>query len=444
MPKLPRTLESQRGAVLILVAVALLALIALTTFVTDYGIMWVSRGQAQTAADAGALSGAGALAWDNPSDFATAKLKARAVALQNGVFGAAPDVQLTDITFPPCPPGSPGLPDTCVKVDTFRNLARGNPLPMFFGQIVGVSSQGVRATATAQVVPANTTECLKPWAVIDRWDEYDTTTNGAESEFAANIADPDYNYNSTFDKYSTGQGNRPPQENDLYVPPSTVNGTNGTGFRLPQDRGRQYVVKMDTNTNATVSAGWFRAIRIPRLDGQVGGNVYRDNITTCGGLPTSYASPGTVCPTNIGNQDMAYWAARGCYATEPGNMVGPTSQGVGDLLALDPNAIWLNGAVSGSTYPANMSPRIVPIGVIDIDHFLQQDPNGANGVLKLVNIFGFFIEGFGDVDANGNIIFPANNGKAVVGRLMTLPGLTGGPTTIPNTSSFLNTVILVR
>ena len=44
------------------------------------------------------------------------------------------------------------MPDTCVKVDAFRNQARGNPLPMFFGKLVGVANQGVVATATAQVV----------------------------------------------------------------------------------------------------------------------------------------------------------------------------------------------------------------------------------------------------------------------------------------------------
>ena len=57
--------ESQRGAVLIHVAIALLGLIAFTTFVVDYGVMWVSRGQAQTSADAGALSGAISLAFDS-------------------------------------------------------------------------------------------------------------------------------------------------------------------------------------------------------------------------------------------------------------------------------------------------------------------------------------------------------------------------------------------
>jgi uncharacterized membrane protein len=40
-------------------------LTALTAFVVDYGVLWVARRQAQNAADAGALAGATALAFDD-------------------------------------------------------------------------------------------------------------------------------------------------------------------------------------------------------------------------------------------------------------------------------------------------------------------------------------------------------------------------------------------
>ena len=60
-------ITNERGAVLLQVAVALLALLALSGFVFDYGVMWVSRGQAQTAADAGALAGAISLAFGTGS-----------------------------------------------------------------------------------------------------------------------------------------------------------------------------------------------------------------------------------------------------------------------------------------------------------------------------------------------------------------------------------------
>lgn len=432
--------RSQRGAVLIHVAIALLGLVAFTAFVVDYGIMWVSRGQAQTAADAGALSGALSLAFDSGTDFAAAKQRARAVAIQNLVFGQAPDVQLTDVTFPPCPPGSPGLPDTCVKVDSFRNQARGNALPIFFGRVVGVTDQGVRATATAQIVTGAQTECLRPWAILDRWDEW----NGAGNDYPN--PDPDFNYNSTYDKYSDGKGQAPPQEPDYYVPPSTT--SSGTGFTLPTDQGRRFAVKVGESPD-NISSGWFRAIRVPRLDGQTGGDVYRSNIESCGGLPSGFAAPATACPANITNADAAYWATQGCYAVEPGNMIGPTGQGVATLISRDSGASWTGsgsaGRITGSAFdPPTSSPRVVPIGVFDIDAYLASDPKGAGGIVKLVNIYGFFIEGMGDVANDGTVTCCSNGGKSVVGRIMTIPSTGTGSSNLPTTSSFLRKVILIR
>ena len=432
-------IRTERGAVLVQVAVALLALLALSSFVFDYGVMWVSRGQAQNAADAGAHAGAISLAFDGAADQDGARARAIVMAQRNLVWGQVPDVIDTDVTFPVCPPGIPGPPDTCVKVDVFRNQARQNALPTFFSRLVGVMDQGVRATATARVIPGDTTECLKPWAIIDRWDEFDPVQ----------YPNPDLEFNaaSTFDRYSTGQGQAPPQEPDLYVPPGPDGP--GTGFRLPDDEGERFAIKVDSNQNNTVSPGWFRAIRLPRLDGQTGGNVYRNNITSCGGLPSSYARPDTVCPTNIGNADAAYWAERGCFATEPGNMVGPTRQGIEELIARDGGAYWGGSAgsegIMGSNFdPPTSSPRVVPIGLLDIDNFLSQDPSGANGVLRLINIYGFFIEGMGEVDLATGTMRLDPNGRSVIGRVMTIPATASGANTMPGPSAFLLNIILVR
>ena len=54
----PKFRSTERGAILIVVAVALLVLVGFSAIVVDYGILWVSRSQAQAAADAGALAGA--------------------------------------------------------------------------------------------------------------------------------------------------------------------------------------------------------------------------------------------------------------------------------------------------------------------------------------------------------------------------------------------------
>ena len=59
---------SERGTVLIQVAIAIMALTAFTAFVLDYGVLWVSRNQAQNAADAGALAGAIARTYDETTN----------------------------------------------------------------------------------------------------------------------------------------------------------------------------------------------------------------------------------------------------------------------------------------------------------------------------------------------------------------------------------------
>jgi hypothetical protein len=433
--------SSERGAVVIQVAVAMIGLLAFSAFVVDYGVMWASRGQAQNAADAGALSGAIALAFDSSTDFAGARTKAQVMARQNWVWGQAPSVLPSDVTFPfPCPPGAPGLPDTCVKVDVFRNQARGNALPIFFANLVGVPSQGVKATATAQIVTGDMTDCLKPWAIVDRWDEF----NGAHAEHNYPAPDPDFNGTSTYDMYSDGKGGKPPQEDDWYVPPSAT--STGTGWRLPADEGRQFAVKADGAN--TISSGWFMEIKLPRADGDWnGGNTYRNNIETCGGLPYSIATPGIACPADISQSDAPYWASKGCFGVKTGGTVGPTRMGIETLIAKDPSATYNTSTktIDGSTFsPPTRSPRVVPIAAMDISDYLSRNPTGSTGTVRLANIYGYFIEGMGDVDKNTGAMSLNPAGKAVLGRIMTIPALATGSSPLPANASFLRTIILVR
>ena len=163
----PDGFGSQRGSILIQVAVILIALIAFLSFVADYGLMWVGRRQAQNAADAGAMAGAVALALDDfsdRSDTGPAKLAAHNFALSNWVAGESPDVDITtDVTFPACPDDGS---NTCIRVFVYRNQARGNPLPIWFGQLIGLTDQGVRATATAQAATCDS--CVTPHARCSR------------------------------------------------------------------------------------------------------------------------------------------------------------------------------------------------------------------------------------------------------------------------------------
>jgi hypothetical protein len=172
-----------------------------------------------------------------------------------------------------------------------------------------------------------------------------------------------------------------------------------------------------------ISSGWFQPLALPNADGSAssGGNDYRNNIATCN--PNVFPI-GSVVPT------------------EQGNMVGPTAQGVGDLVAKDPGASWnlSTNTIQGSCAPGicpdgqyhARSPRIVPLVLFDVDTFFQGSPNGKASV-TISNIMGFFVEGMGGA---GN--------KDVLGRLAAIPGVVANGGTVEKTASFLRKVRLVR
>lgn len=405
------TRQSERGAVIIQVAIILLGLLAFSAFAIDYGVMWVSRRQAQNAADAGALAGAISLAYTSP-DHEIAKQAAAAAAAANPIWGVTPNVGVTggqpDVIIGPCPVGAPGIADTCVRVNVYRNQQK-NPLPTVFARLVGVTDQGVRATATAQVLFGNTTQCLKPWAIPDKWfDNLDTDPP----------IDAIWTPDDVWERYDIRGAGVPtllPEPRDVYVPPS--DGNAGSGFRLPEDLGRQVYLKQG-NPHQALNAGWFFPIDLP-LQGEplTGGDRYRENIANCNSMPVT-----------IG---MSLW-------NEPGNMVGPTDQGVRDLIAKDPGAYWdagtntiQNSCVNDTPPCAALSPRVVAVPVFDVDAYTLQDKTSGKFQITITNILGFFIQGM--------------DGNNVVGYFVRMPGqFSSSRPALNSSSSFLRDVILVR
>lgn len=396
-----RTIHSdERGAILVHVVIAILALLALTSLTADMGMKWVGRGQAQNAADAGALAGAVAVSFDDSTDLSDtgmAKQSAHRHALANFVIGEAPDVNITtDVTFPPCP-GAPA--ETCVQVDVYRNQARGNPLPTWFAGLVGIDEQGVRATAMARVLVGNASDCLKPWGVPDKWVE--------------NYPEPGpWTPDSRFDKYySQGQQNGDPLPNpDIYEAPSSSGP--GSGYTLELDLGTELVLKPG-NPNQATSPGWFYPLALT----EPGGNEYRNNIARCAGVT---------------------WGVGDEVPVEPGNMIGPTSQGVRDLIALDPGATFntttkrVEDSCAGTQACPQYghSPRIVAIPIFDTAAY-EDGRQSGRVTIKIVNILGFFIDRIQSND--------------VYGYLVTVPALfSGNHGTLSNASAFAVDIVLVR
>jgi Putative Flp pilus-assembly TadE/G-like len=444
-------LRNNRGAVLVHVTVAILGLVAFSALVIDYGVMWSSRRQAQNAADAAAMAGAISLAFDDPDDLARARQSAVETGTQNEVFGLPPDIDPdADISFPACPPGAPGIPDTCVRANVYRNEDKG-ALPTFFARLFGRSVQGVKATATAQILTGNASECLKPWGIADKWEEH--WENGAPN----NGQDPGvWNNQSTFDKWAKVQGtwtSDPAVTGFTYPDYYRAAGTNGTtdagtGFQPfdadnqpTTDYGLELGLKLGggTNPNERISAGWFLA-----LDLDLSGNAE--------------------APESSGAQKYG-WAINNCSAltsvigqyinVECGNMAGQTaqntygSQNPNDELGVyekDPAATWnaTDKTIDDSCAPGvcadgkyyTYSPRIVPVPVFDVNEYLAANPSGCQpgtSKIRITNLLGFFI-----------LPSPSNPQDEVRGVLVSVPGLTVGSSTIPATASYLRQVILVR
>jgi hypothetical protein len=398
------------GAVLIHVALGVVALAALTTFVADYGLLWVARRQAQNSADAGAIAGATAFAYDDPYNYAdtgASKQNAHLASQTNLVWGQAPSVNITsDITFPTvpaldCDPDGDGL-SNCVRVQVFRNTARTNALPMLFGNILGLTQQNIQASAIALVMTANQSECTKPWAVADKWAEPDGTWDPTDTFDTA--SGDDYRYQGELGPHDPGTGFKAPPAN-------------------PNDYATEITLKVG-NPHDTINPGWFQALDLsPAPDSTCtnsGASCYRDAIAGCAG--------GT-------------WKIGDFVPKENGNMVGPTDQGSQDLINLDPNADWdstnkriVNSCVGPpytcSTPGLSISPRVVAIPVFDLELYMATGGPG-NGTVKIVNILGFFVDRYTHGEVTGYLI---NKKETYV----------AGAGGVAGQASFLKQIILIR
>jgi hypothetical protein len=379
---------------LIHVAFLLLVMMAFLTFVVDWGVLWLSRRQAQNSADAGALAGAIALAFDDPTNFTNSgegKLNAHQATQNNLVYGLAPDVNITtDITIPPAPYTACPNGVKCIRVDVFRTPARGNALPIMFGTLVGLADQGIQATATAEIRPGNASRCVKPWAVPDKWLEVQT---------------PAWDPTDSFDRYDKAYNVI--ANPDVYIPPSPS--SPGTGYTIAADGGTELTLKSGS-PHDTIRPGWF----FPVVLTTSGASEYESHIPGCAGVVYKIGDTLTV---------------------EPGNMIGPTAHGSQALIDLDPGASWdtgsgsiVGGCMAAST--CTLSPRVVDLPIFNLDLYYAARQGGRSEV-TIVNFLGFFVDRV--------------QGNDVIGYLLTKslefdPG--GG--TVEESASFGKTIVLVR
>lgn len=391
-------ISGDRGAIVVYAAVMMTALVAGSAFVIDYGMQLVSRSQAQTAADAAALAGAGALALGGGcvvADSTTARETAVSAGLMNSVWGRPPAIALADVTTPLCPDGRPG----CISVMVYRDAAHGNAIPSLIPQLSGTPSVSVAAAATAEWLPARVTDCLRPFAVPDRWND----TNGAWT--------PD----KTFDKYVTS-GRRfgePLTNPDIYTAPSSA--TTGTGLTTGAFCNMRVRLRI-ADVLEPIRPWNFVALDLERADAFInpGGDRFYKNVTSCQNLDTAV---GASVPRLPADPEDAVRA------------------GIRDLIARDPDAAWdpvqrkvVGGCVAART--CAQSPRLIAIGLFNPDLYETQRMNGGVSHVTITNFIGFFVSQIGGSDIDGYVTL--------------YPGLGTGTPQLTNESAFLRTSVLVK
>lgn len=330
--------HDERGMSLAFVGIGFFAFLTATTLAIDVGMFMAARNQAQNSADAGALAGAIALAYNDFADRTPTGPAVQAAmngAKANVVIGEQVSINPSDVTFPNDPSGQP----TRVKVWVYRTNGRSNPVPTLMGKLFGVNTVDIGATATAEAGPANAETCVKPFTLPDKWEE-----NGG----------------APFDPYTS--------EFDVGVDAyRDVRDPRPTGYSY-KDTGLELVLKADNGGKPAPSFFQPWAIGIG-----TGGDWYRENIAGC----------------NTEVIEIGYK-----MTPEPGNMVGPTKQGMDALIAKDPDAMWDThcNCVTRDGKPVGKSDRIVIIPLYDPYKYEDGKRNGRTADIYIGNYLGFFIE----------------------------------------------------
>ena len=168
----------QKGSIVAMTAILMVALIAILGLAVDFGTAFTARTFAQHAADAGALAGADTYAQYNPATQAMATANAQTAAEQNKVLGQALTGANVTVSFPAAPAGVDR-----VRVDV------NTTVPTFFLRVLGQkwSQVTIGAHAIAEAAPGATggTTCLRPL-----WITMKSLLNGSCTNPAPNPGDP--------------------------------------------------------------------------------------------------------------------------------------------------------------------------------------------------------------------------------------------------------------
>jgi Flp pilus assembly protein TadG len=407
----PGPRRAERGATLAIMALMMALALGMSAMAIDYGMIKASKAEAQRAMDAAALAGASAFLIPDPTtDYAAvAEARAREYAKLHQVHR----VQVTD-------------PEVTVEVDLAKREVKasyaGGDISLWFARTIGINTMRINATATAKASEAGKSDCIKPVALPDMWNNVNTVTQSGPGKNPSTIPEDTnddglWNYNDLNGNGTVDPGEWEPwtfNTGDIYDPPTTGYGTtyrdpygSDPYNSKPQDYGRQVLLQtFDANADRLVSS-YFR--------------TWADNENTGGTDSLAAAIRGERCQSaSVGTE---YQQAQGAKE--------PLQDAWEYLINQDPGAHWddASNTVVGSTAEENWltgSPRVVTVGLyppsyanspssnpIEFSNFariwIDQRPCGTGGLglckAPITARFLGYVSGGTGGETNGTLVY---------------------------------------
>lgn len=277
-------IRAQRGMTLVVVCLLLIAFLGIAALCIDLGILYTARTSAQHAADSAALAGAFTFV-NSPSATQpdAAQQAAIAAAATNKILGQSVTIGAGDVS----------VDTTKRQVTVTVSRVGGSGVNTFFGKAIGMSQVSVQTHAMAQAsASAGATRCIKPVYI------------------------PNTIYSSL----------SPDQACNANPPQVIFDGNNNFSTWAKDLNGNFRFLGQCTFVRPTAPSGALTPSQFYSLDFGSGASTYRDVWAKCLN-EVSGASPGIVqCGDAI--------------PVKTGNMVGPTNQGVNDMIG-NPQDTWL-------------------------------------------------------------------------------------------------------
>lgn len=353
--------SSQKGSITILVVMSLAVLFGFSALAIDLGYIQMKKSDLRNAADAGALAGASGLV-SYGEDLDELRTKVLGIARKNLTPTDSPELAVTDADIEFLRDGVPdNYQPNQIRVTVRRATDRGNPINLFFGPVMDVDTAQVEAVSTAGIFSTCASKCLLPVIVPTKftWNDYvEDTKSKAYNNGMLDVTSP--------------------------LEMATVNVQGYTD----DDAGTRITLKIG-DPHETIASSQYNAIDLPPVNKGTpvtGASAYSQNWTSCTGSNSAVVETG---------DEMQL---------EPGNMVGPTRQGVLELIAQDPGASWdtATNRITGSAYSdPMMSPRVGIIAFYDPG----LPPVSGRTTLRVYQLGAIFVESVsGQSEVSGRFI----------------------------------------